>query len=323
MDRSAPQEGFERIAAAGFDCADLNLDVFLESSQVRRGCRDSFFTQDIRELEAFFAPWARAARASGIRFSQMHAPYPAFVWGRRETGAYMREAVIPKSLRIAGFLGIPYVVVHPGKLQYQAGREAENRWNLDYFSSLIPLAREYGLVICLENLYEAEGGRLVEGPCSSGAEAARLIDALNERAGEERFGFCLDTGHLNLTGREPRETIAALGRRIKALHLHDNNGLEDLHQLPYTFSRRGVDWEGVLEGLAGAGYAGALSFETAPCLRSFPDQMRPAVLRAAERIGRYFAGRLEEEYRRNEEAGYGTGQAGDHWDREDRGPAGG
>lgn len=321
VEGNAPEAGLERIAAAGFDCADLNLDVFFESGQVRCGCADQFFKQDMRELEAFFTPWARAAESLGLRFSQMHAPYPAFVWGRRETGAYMRESVIPKSLRIAGFLGIPYVVVHPGKLQYQAGKEEEARRNLDYFASLIPLAKECGVVVCMENLYEVVGGRLVEGPCSDPAEAARWLDCLNQTAGEERFGFCLDTGHLNLTKREPGKYIAALGSRIKALHLHDNNGREDLHQIPYTFSEgEGVDWEEVLAGLARAGYRGALSFETAPCLRSFPDQMRLSALRAVEGIGRYFEERMKEECRRNERTGNGADPAGDYRDRTDRGP---
>ena len=73
------------------------------------------------------------------------------------------------------------------------------------------------MTICLENLYESVGGRLVEGVCSAPEEAVRYIDSLNEEAGEERFGFCLDTGHLNLVKRPPYETVLRLGRRIKTV----------------------------------------------------------------------------------------------------------
>lgn len=39
--------------------------------------------------------------------------------------------------------------------------------------------------------------------CSDIPEACVYIDKLNEIAGEKLFGFCLDTGHLNLLGLDP------------------------------------------------------------------------------------------------------------------------
>ena len=81
------------------------------------------------------------------------------------------------------------------------------------------------------------------------------------------------------------------------LHIHDNDGISDLHQIPFTFTRSrenrpSTDWEGFVRGLRAAGYQGVLSFETAPVLTAFPDGMKPDVLGFIERIGEYLAGEI-------------------------------
>lgn len=282
------EDGFEKIKKAGFDGIDLNLDVF-------SGAADAFFSQDIQVLNSYFIPYRDGAKAQGLEFFQMHAPYPVWSYGRGVQNEYMCRDGIPKSLKLAGFLGIPYVVVHPIKLQYHCSIEAERNRNLAYFESLIPLARENNLIICLENLYESTGGRLVEGVCASHQEAIWYIDRLNQIAGEERFGFCLDTGHLKLTGRNPVDMIRQLGPRLKILHIHENDGREDLHQLPFTYGGTdvdGFDWDGFTLALGEIGYSGVLNFETFPSMNSFPDGLRDQALETIAQIGRYFAGRI-------------------------------
>lgn len=290
--------GLELIAEAGFDCVDLNLDAFLTNRELYGGKANGFFDKSLSELEEIFGRIQNAMDRLGLFPSQMHAPYPVRVQGREEQNQYMRNQVIPKCLHIAAFLGVPFVVIHPWKLQYSASVEEEMEANRGYFSSLIPLAEEYRRIICLENLYEGFGNRLVEGVCGDIRRSVKLIEALNKEAGKERFGFCLDTGHLNIVRRDPEEAIRLLGNHLKILHLHDNDGWGDLHQFPYSFCAgggpgRGVDWAGVLRGLRAVGYEGVLSFETSPCLRSFPEALMPDVLRAIERTGRYFASVLE------------------------------
>lgn len=233
----------------------------------------------------------------------MHAPYPVFVPGyeREQQNAYLLENVVPKSFKFAHFMGIPYMVIHPWKLQYDVDKKTEIELNLEYFKSLTDIARRNNVVVCLENLYGGQAGRIVEGPCADPEEAVYLIDTLNDYAGEERFAFCLDTGHMNLVGRDAYSTIMKLGKRIKILHLHDNDGIGDLHQMPYTFNAAGeadlgVDWKGVIKGLRETGYDGTLSFETFPCMNSFPDRMKQAALNTLADIGRYLKSEIEEGY---------------------------
>lgn len=294
-------DGFERIKNAGFDCIDLNLDVFLKNSELYQGKMNCFFDQSMEELRQHFKPYLQGAKKCGLLYSQMHAPYPIWVYGRDTQNRHMIENVIPKCLEIAGFLGIPYVVIHPFKMQYRRTCKEEKRRNLEFFKNMIEMARENHVIICLENLYESIGGRLVEGVCSAPEDAIWYIDRLNEVAGEERFGFCLDTGHLILVKRPVYKTIQSLGNRIKILHLHENDGLDDLHQIPYTFGKKagdGFDWEGLFAGLREAEYDGVLNFETFPSMNSFPESVKEDVLKMIAGIGRYFAGRIETEEKR-------------------------
>ena len=59
-------------------------------------------------------------------------------------------------------------------------------------------------------------------------------------------------------GLDP-EYAAVLGRRIKCLHVHDNNGSSDQHMAPLTGT---VNWGNFCSSLRDAGYDGDLSFET-------------------------------------------------------------
>jgi sugar phosphate isomerase/epimerase len=82
------------------------------------------------------------------------------------------------------------------------------------------------------------------------------------------------------------------------LHIHDNDGVRDLHQIPYTFTRTrenacSTDWDGFLRGLRAIHFDGVLNFETAPVLTSFPEELKQDALKFLVRIGRYFAEQIE------------------------------
>lgn len=302
----SPMYAIRQIKAAGFDRIDMNLDIFLKNTDLYAGKTGSFFDKSLEELCTFFTPYVEAMLTYGVRPSQMHAPYPVRVEGRWEQNAYMQSVVIPKSLVIAEFLDVPYVVIHPFKMQYMHGREAERRENIEYFKMLIPLAKQCGVKICMENLYESVGGRITEGVCADPKDALWYIDTLNELAGEEIFGFCLDTGHLQLVKRDPYDFIKRLGKRLKVVHLHENDFVGDLHQMPYTFGNakeQGLDWNGIVQGLSEINYQGTLSFETFPCVNGFPKEMTDAVLKTIHDIGMYLSEEIEKSVVQGKSAG--------------------
>ncbi len=302
IDDTCPQSGFEELSRAGFSCADFSLNTYLVKKELYRGTNGGFFDRPLDELKDFFTPHREAARAAGIRIHQMHMPYPCYIlWGSPALNEYLWKELSPKCLEICAFFGCRYMVVHGFKLARKLGSEAAE-WELTekWLRGLAPLARELGITLCIENLYTDVRGHLVEGPCCDAKKAAERIDRINEAYHAEVLGFCFDTGHANLVGLDFRYFLTTLGKRIKALHLHDNDGIADLHQLPFTFSQSkenlpSTDWEGFLHGLQTIGFDGVLNFETGPVLTAFPDAMRAEVLRFIVQIGEYFAGELEGE----------------------------
>lgn len=291
-----PAAGFALLRRAGFSCADFSLNGYLTNTALYQSEVNSFFDRSIGELERFFAPHRQAAADEGIVINQMHMPYPNYVpKGSKELNAYLREAVAPRSLQVCAYFGCPYIVVHGFKLAYFLGSEAEEWQRTEAFLDfLAPMAREMGITICIENLYNGIGGHLVEGPCCDVKKAVERIDRMNDKYHAQVLGFCFDTGHANLVGIDFESFITALDYRLKVLHIHDNDGIADLHQIPFTFTRTrenrpSTDWAGFIKGLRNIHYSGTLSFETAPVLSAFPASMKEDALAFIAKIGKYFS----------------------------------
>lgn len=291
-----PAAGFEALGRAGFSCADFSLNGYLLNSALYQSEVNSFFDRSGGELEQFFMPHKQAAAEARITINQMHMPYPNYVpKGSEELNAYLREVVAPKSLQVCAYFECPYIVVHGFKLAYFLGtEEAEWQCTEDFLDFLAPMAREMGITICIENLYNGIGGHLVEGPCCDVRKAVERIDRMNDKYHAQVLGFCFDTGHANLVGIDFESFITALDYRLKVLHIHDNDGIADLHQIPFTFTKTrenmpSTDWEGFINGLRNIHYSGTLSFETAPVLSAFPEEMKEEALAFIAKIGKYFS----------------------------------
>jgi len=295
-----PAKGFALLKQSGFDCCDFSLNYYLKNTDLYQENLNAFFDCTAAELESFFTPHKEGAEAAGIRINQMHMPYPTFVPGaKKEVNDYLWKEVGPKSMEICRFFGCPHIVVHGFKLErYYGSEQAEWEKTEEFLEYLAPMAKEYGITICMENLYNGQGAHMKEGPGCNAVKAARRIDAMNEKYGAEVLGFCYDTGHGNLVGLDPYRFLTTLGERLKVLHIHENDGVADLHQLPFTFTRTRentsiMDWNGFLRGLKESGFEGTLSFETAPVLDCFPEGLREEVLRMIASIGRHFASEIE------------------------------
>ncbi len=318
VDDVNPGEGFRALASAGFSCADFSLNAYLKNTWIYNSSRETFseafaggvqehlpeeaafFSRSVQELEHFFTPHKEGAQSAGITINQMHMPYPIYVpRGDAALNEYLWKEMAPKSMYICHFLECPHIVIHGFKLaRYLGSEEAEWERTEAFIDSIAPLAKELGITICVENLYDSIGGHLVEGPCCDAAKAAERIDRVNEKYHAQVLGFCFDTGHANLVGIDFEKFITTLDYRLKVLHIHDNDGIRDLHQIPFTFTKTrenktATDWEGFVRGLKNIRFDKVLSFETAPVLAAFPEPMKMDVLRFIAQIGKYFGGSRE------------------------------
>ncbi len=294
-----PGKGFALLAQTGFHCVDFSLNDYLRNSAIYQSKRNAFFDKSTVELEEFFTPHKKGAQKAGIAIHQLHMPYPIYVpGGDEELNAYLWNVVAPKSLEICAFFGCSYLVVHGFKLaRFLGSEEVEWEQTEKFLNFLAPMAKEMGITLCIENLYDSIGGHLVEGPCCHAGKAVERIRRMNDKYGAEVVGFCFDTGHANLIGLDFEKFITTLGSHLKVLHIHDNDGASDLHQLPFTFTRTrenlpSTDWEGFISGLKKIRFDGALSFETAPVLNAFPEEMKADVLALIAGTGKYLRSRI-------------------------------
>lgn len=296
VDDSHPEEGFALLKHTGFSAADFSLNGYLLNTSLYQLERNLFFDKSVQELETFFSPHKKGAEMAGITVNQMHMPYPVYVpRADRELNDYLWNIVAPKSMSICAFFGCRYIVVHGFKLAYFLGsEEMEWRETEGFLDFLAPMAKEMGITICIENLYDGVGGHIVEGPCCDAAKAVERMERINDKYHAEVLGFCFDSGHANLVGVDMENFITTLGGHLKVLHIHDNDGISDLHQIPFTFTRTrenqpSTDWKGFVKGLRNIGFNGTLSFETAPVLTTFPEIMKQDTLAFIARIGAYFS----------------------------------
>ena len=286
--------------ANGIDGVDFGFDCYT----VANGHRDRFFSgQSIDELKAFFTPYKEAFERHGIEVVQTHPPFPTvkFVDGKDEAKEdYNARALnaVKKSLELTAFFGCKYAVVHPAHGVLDMDLDEQKKANMKYYSGLIDDARRHGVTVCLENMWNRRnGGAIVDSACSNPYEACDYIDTLNDMAGEELFGFCFDVGHANLTGKNMRNDLRILGKRVKVLHIHDTDKLEDKHTLPYAYTgSQGLsvtDYVGFIAGLRDIGYEGNINFEIGNAFKAFPAPTHPALCALVASIGKYFESEIE------------------------------
>jgi len=293
------RELFQEMSEAGFGAVDFGMFSFYDYNDIKNSVPSEFYNQSVEELCAYFTPHKQAAEAYGLEIGQTHAIFPTRVRGAHEHNEYLIE-VIRKNIAVTAFLGCKYIVVHPyievGRSPWE-GKAYEHDQNIALYTALIPTAKQYGVTICLENMFTSrEGRKIIAAACFTGDEAAAYIDELNAIAGEEVFAYCLDTGHAALCGLNICDMIRTLGPRIKALHMHDNQGVRDDHLQPYT----GIAcWDWMLQALKEVGYGGNMNFETdaynTVCGKGLPKELRPVMLRYIAEVGRYFAQQVQGE----------------------------
>lgn len=295
-----PQDGYELLKRVGFKNVDFSLNSYLTNTDLYQNTLNKFFDRSIGELEDYFAPHKNGAKAAGIVINQMHMPYPVYIpTGKKEVNEYLWNEVAPKSMQICKYLECPYIVIHGYKMaRYLGSEDAEWAHTSELLEYLAPMAKEMGITLCIENLYDGPAGHLMEGPCCDVNKAVERIDRMNDKYGAEVLGFCFDTGHANLVGLDFERFLTTLGHRLKVLHIHDNDGKYDLHQIPFTFTktrenRPSTDWDGFIRGLRAIHFDKVLSFETAPVLTSFPNEMKEDALALIARIGAYFANEIQ------------------------------
>lgn len=266
------EQAVKRLAAVGFRVLDFNIQDWLFEG----GPVDS----------PDWAKWVRrvgkVAKDLGVVFTQSHTPLfdprPKNAKTRR-----MRE-LTHRSIEAAGMLGIPWIACHafslPGAWD-EAHLLSLRERNLEYFAPYLRTAEKAGVGLAMENLADAfADGQRQRTYTATPAELIDLVDAFDH----PRVGVLWDTGHAHLQGLDQGAALRGIGSRLKATHIADNNGMWDLHLMPFLGT---VDWKAVMDGLRAIDYPGDFTYEIHNYVRHMPDSLRDSAARVAWEVGEY------------------------------------
>jgi sugar phosphate isomerase/epimerase len=95
------------------------------------------------------------------------------------------------------------------------------------------------------------------------------------------LGLCYDSGHGNFRPRLSLDKLESFKARLIAVHLHDNDGTDDQHRVPFHGS---VDWPRVTAIIARSSYKKCLSLESS--MKTHGDWSRKQFLHEAFLAGR-------------------------------------
>lgn len=150
--------------------------------------------------------------------------------------------------------GISKAVLHANGGKELSDEERYDRW-VKNISALSAYVEGTGITLCIENMFGVYQCR-----------TANQLKQLVLDAGGKNLGICLDTGHLHLCRSQKlvehthRDFIRTAGNLLQALHITDNNGDNDTHQMPFS-ARYGVDWKEVMQALRDIDYRHLFNLE--------------------------------------------------------------
>lgn len=255
------EQGILTLKNADYDCLDLSLFEMIRDDSVYIA---GDWRKAVEERKAF-------ADANGIKFNQSHAPF-SFAWADENIRENIAKPRVEQSLEVSAMMGVDIVVVHPLHWMPYLGHEKEAfDLNVEYYKSLVPLARNLGVRIALENMWQREVKRkcICTDVAGFAKDHADLIDAIDS----EWVVACLDVGHCSLVGEEAQDTIRVLGHdRLKSVHLHDNDYQGDRHTLPGLGQ---MNWDEIMKAFDDIKYDGEFTYEADNFLKGFDNDYFP------------------------------------------------
>jgi len=214
----------------------------------------------------------------GIVCNQAHAPF-SFRYGMEKNISEEKYLWMTRALESASILGAKNIIVH--SITVPDGVDFE-KYNIEYYKSFIPYCEKFGIHVAVENLFSRDNKRKrINGKLGSPEELSGIVEKINS----PWIVACVDIGHAALTGYEPEDFIKKMNPSVlKALHVQDNDYLDDRHILPYTGE---LNWEAIMESLKKAEYDGDLTFEIIKFLDKFPDDLLPEAMSFAAFVGKH------------------------------------
>lgn len=245
------EKAVEYIAKAGFDAWDFSMFSMCKFDWKTRQFTQSDHPLAGRDYPAFARRLRKIGEDNGIVCNQSHAPFPSLL---PDIFDYLK-----RSIECTAEAGGEICIIHPDN-------DKTPEQNAEMYFELLPFAKSCGVKIATENMFnwDKENDKPLFAACCNPESFRAHLDAVDD----DSFAACLDIGHAEMRplGTSAVQMIAALGDKLCALHIHDNDQRHDLHEIPFSHN---IDFQQVIDALRKIGYKGYFTLEADSYLRRY------------------------------------------------------
>ena len=251
--RIGEQKAVEYVAKAGFDAWDFSMLAMCKYDWESRRALNTDHPLAGPNYLAFARELKQIGLDNGIVCNQSHAPFPSTC---PQIRSYWKRAI-----ECTAEAGGQICVIHP----LNDGSVEENK---ALYWELLPFAKNCGVKIATENMWGWD--KVKDESCFAACATAESFNAHLDAVNDPDFVACLDIGHAEMRGNNTTaaQMIEALGSRLQALHIHDNDQWHDSHQIPFSMK---IDFVSVVKALKKIGYGGYFTLEADRYLEAYDD----------------------------------------------------
>ena len=245
------EKAVELVAKAGFDAWDFSM------FEMCRNINGKLFPKNHPTTKDNYLAFARRLKQigldNGIVCNQGHAPFPS----SPQNIYYLKRAI-----ECVAEAGGEICIVHPMN-------NGSPKKNAEMYFEILPFAKEHNVKIATENMWN--WNPLLRHSSFAACATPKSFNAHLDAVNDDFLVACLDIGHAEMKGSKTsaEQMIRALGPRLKALHIHDNDKLHDSHQIPFSMN---IDFVPVVNALKEIGYDGYLTLEASGYLEKMSKE---------------------------------------------------
>lgn len=216
----------------------VNVEIWANSVHL-----DPAIAPDIRGIAAHM-------KSAGMKTHSIHSPFDIRFDHPEDKKAYAdyRMQQWSKTLEYCAELESGIMVIHAMNARYPFHVGEENQVH-DFLGELCVRGKKLGVSVALENIV-------------SNVKAGEIHCTLENQAklyGDlEDLRFCLDIGHVALTGAQMKPEIDVVADRLVSFHVNNNDGKRDLHLTPDIGE---IDWADTHDYIRSKGYTGTFVLE--------------------------------------------------------------
>ena len=248
------EKAVEYIAKAGFDAWDFSMFSMARFDWATGTVLKENHPLSSDNYLAFARKLRKIGEDNGIHCNQSHAPFPVYC---PEIRSYLKRAI-----ECTAEAGGKICVIHPDN--FKSPEE-----NAEMYFELLPFAKGCDVKIATENMWnwDNEKGHSSFAACATPESFCGHIAAVND----DYFVACLDIGHAEMKGSDTTavEMIKALDKSLQALHIHDNNKLNDSHQIPFSMD---INFDDIVKALKEIDYKGYFTLEADQYLSAYTEE---------------------------------------------------